>query len=151
MALNKFYWILSLPLGLGLTLASPIMGQSMVYNEGADHFWSNPFNWTPFGTPTDQDSVLISTGQATIFQSYLAEAAYVEIASGAALKVKADISTSAFGNLTIRNSHATGLKNEGTLINHGEIIIEDADDYGILNMGMIRNDTLATITVDTVS
>jgi len=109
---------------------------------GLETDWHTPENWSIGRIPNAAHLVVIST--------HFSKNNYFPIISDAApniaqldIKKGAELTISTFGQLSIdgRNQHSLGLVNLGTMMNDGELTIQNTAKYCIHNLGMFINES----------
>lgn len=129
-------------------LTARLSGQSRIFNGNFGKYWDTGNNWTPLGTPNSADSVFLVGDTVEIPAGFNARALHVDIADTTVLVIQRDLSVFLIGRLTLRATPATAIYNRGILYNRGRVLIEDCGGYGINNEGIICNDSLARILID---
>ncbi len=105
-----------------------------VWTGTIDNNWSNPQNWNPNGIPTARIEIPLTNNPPQIVE-------VIPAVQSLTLKEGATLSIAENGVLTILNeSTSIALNNEGTIHNHGSILIEEASSFGISNDGTLIND-----------
>lgn len=124
-------------------LSCHLVSNAQTWTGAVNTNWDFPGNWDSGVIPGPGSSVIIppASNQPSILFGTAAAAAYVEIETGATLKIFT------LGSLAVNGG---GLVNLGTLENNGVIRIGDAGTptAGFTNLGVVQNNNGALIKID---
>lgn len=126
-----------------LVLSCHLVSTAQTWTGAVNTNWDYPDNWDSGAIPGPGSSVIIppTSNQPSISFGTAAAAAYVEIQTGATLKIFT------LGSLAVNGA---GLVNSGTLENNGIIRMGNAGTptAGFTNLGVVQNNAGALIKID---